>query len=192
MTDSFLPTGYEIPTSETGYMKFEKGPNKFRILTKPLLGYIAWIDKAYTEDGKPKPERFKMDAQMIQKKEWSQNPKHFWAFVVWNYKAERFQILDVTQISIQREIDSLYRNEDWGEPFGYDITVTKTGDNMETKYSVQPSPHKELKPEIKDAFSKLSINLDALWDNEDPFEEVKPKEELDYAASETKPSDLPF
>ncbi len=42
------------------------------------------------------------------------------------------------------DMKTLFDNEDWGEPQGYDITVTREGEKLETKYSVQPSLHKEL------------------------------------------------
>ena len=41
---TFLPKGYEIPTSEGGYMKFAIGENRFRILGKPILGWETWIE----------------------------------------------------------------------------------------------------------------------------------------------------
>lgn len=176
--DSWLPEGFEIPNKDTGYVRYEQGPNKFRILSKPVLGYEAWIDAQYTENKKPKPERYRMGEQMTQKKEWSQNPKHFWAFVVWNYRIKKIQILNVTQITIQRALEDLYRNEDWGEPFGYDITITKTGQGLEATYGVQPSPHKPLDPEIKKAYEALTINLDALFSSEDPFANITGNHDL--------------
>ncbi len=44
----------------------------------------------------------------------------------------------------------LYSNEDRGDPKEYDITINKTGDGMDTKYTLQPSPKKELTTEQQD------------------------------------------
>ena len=46
---------------------------------------------------------------------------------------------------------------------------------------MQPSPHKDVKPEITSVFGAKKINLDALFDGANPFEETdgptKPQEE---------------
>lgn len=193
---SFLPENFEIPTAETGYMKLTQGAHKFRIMSDAILGYVAWIDPRYN-DGKPKPERFRMEEQMVQSEKWKDNPKHFWAFVVWNYKAKRFQILDITQKTIQREIKDLHNNQDWGDPHNYDITITRSGEGKDnTTYTVQPAPPTELDKEISEEYEKLNINLDALYEGEDPFENVKGDDSkaVSEASPEKtiKPNDLPF
>jgi len=197
---SFLPKNYELPTAETGYLRLTEGSHKFRVMSDALLGRIVWIDAKYTEDGKSKPKRYKMDEKMIQNKEW-----HFWAFVVWNYKTERFQILDITQRTIQREITDLWNTKEWGDPHSYDISIKRTGTSMDdTVYTVQGIPHAPLPEEIKEAYDKLNFNLDALFENKDPFENVEGKEESKATRKESevnpeddpdtviKPEDLPF
>ena len=96
-------------------------------------------------------------------------PKHFWAFPVYNYTDERVQILEVTQKTIQKEMRVLTNNPDWGNPLGYDISVTRTGEELKTEYSVQPSPPSELDPGVVKLYEDMSINLEALFDGEDPF-----------------------
>ena len=105
-----------------------------------------------------------------------QEIKHFWGFVVWNYKAEQIQILELTQISIMNPIKDLTKNEDWGDPTGYDITITKEGENMETKYRVTPSPHSKISEIITDVYKDTTIKLEALFTGADPFEIEKSKE----------------
>jgi hypothetical protein len=48
MTSGFLPEGYEVPKSGGNYMKLKQGPNKFRILSAPIIGWEYW-----SEDRKP-------------------------------------------------------------------------------------------------------------------------------------------
>ncbi len=60
----------------------------------------------------------------------------------------------------------------WGDPRGYDVTVNRKGSKLDTEYTVQPSPHKELSAEIKAAYEAKSINLDALFDGANPFGET--------------------
>jgi hypothetical protein len=69
-------------------------------------------------------------------------------------------------------------NEDWGDPKGYDMTITKTGEDLETKYTVQPSPHRELTEEEKELIGETKVVLEALFEGEDPFDytpEVNPE-----------------
>ena len=39
---AFLPKGYELPVSDGGYMKLEKGENKFRVLSEAITGQEVW------------------------------------------------------------------------------------------------------------------------------------------------------
>ena len=56
----------------------------------------------------------------------------------------------VNQTGIMGQINDLLTNPDWGDPKDYDLTVTRKGEKLETKYSVQPSPKKKItKDELK-------------------------------------------
>ena len=98
--------------------------------------------------------------------------KHFWAFVVWNYEAKELQILEITQSSIQQHITAITRDPDWGVPFEYDFSVFKTGQKLETEYTVSPKPHKKISDEMQSALIATPINLDALFDGADPFSPI--------------------
>ena len=159
---SFLPQGYEVPASGNGgYMKFKEGINTFRVLSKPVIGYIGWLDDKT-------PIRIKMTgdfngAQLREK------PKHFWAFVVWNYQSGAIEILEISQTTIQKAIEALVNNPSWGAPFNYDITVTRAGASLDTTYTVQPSPPSEISAEINQGLLDTPVDLEALFINEDPF-----------------------
>ena len=160
----FLPQGYEgVPKTSGKYLKFEEGVNKFRVLSSAITGYLDWsADK--------KPIRTKDQPRQ------SVNPqkpaKHFWAFVVFDYKSQEVKILEITQATIQSAIYDLHLDANWGSPLNYDITVKKTGKDMETKYSVIPTPPMPLNQEIKKLYEGLHIDLNALYDNGDPFAQV--------------------
>ena len=89
---------------------------------------------------------------------------------VWNYKAKRVQILEITQKGIQRTLRSLAKDEDWGSPLGYNISVVRTGEGLQTEYETIPAPPSELSDEIKNAHAAMKINLEALFSGEDPYE----------------------
>lgn len=179
---TFLPENYELPESVGNYMRFEKGANKFRILDKAVIGYEGWKTQ---EDGSKKPVRKRQgEAINVDEVDKEDEIKHFWAFPVYNYQEEKVQILEITQKGIMKEIRALERSKDWGSPLEYDITVTRTGDKLETRYTVQPSPPKKLDPAITKYYKDLKINLDALFDNEDPFADSKVKNMTDEEIAE--------
>jgi len=161
-TEAFLPEGYEVPKGQSSYLKFQTGENKFRILTRPIIGWSDWKDK--------KPYRFTMDKKPAAPFDPKQDIKHFWAFVVYDYSTRKISILEITQTGVQTAIKNLQANSDWGSPLGYDITVTKSGSGMETKYATVPSPPKPVHAAITKLFSETPVNLQALFDGKDPFD----------------------
>jgi hypothetical protein len=64
----------------------------------------------------------------------------------------------------------LVDNPKWGVPQNYDIAITKTGEGMDTEYTVQGEPPiAEPSEEIKAAFAAKYVNLEALFVGADPF-----------------------
>jgi len=177
--NEFLPNDYEVPNKENGYMKFKQGDNRFRIMTRPILGWEWWEDKA---EGGRTPKRVRMDGTVPVST--GGEAKHFWAFVVWNYGANAFQILEITQKGIQTSIKGLWKDADWGSPLGYDIVVNRNGEGLETEYSVTPKPQKSIDPAILEKFQELSINLEALYDGADPFSTPAKREEVREAITD--------
>ena len=178
---TFLPSDYKVPSGQNNYMKFSQGENLFRILSSPILGWEWWTDETDNE-GKQirKPNRVRdeegvplnaVDAE-------GRGVKHFWAMIVYNYQDKKVQILEITQKGIQRAIQALNRSKGWGDPTGYDISVTKTGEKMETEYSVMPVPPKPVDKEITKKFNETYINLEALFDGKDPFKEDIESEDI--------------
>lgn len=88
---------------------------------------------------------------------------------VWNYESKQIQILEVTQKGIQKTIATLAKNTKWGTPVNFDILIEKTGEGLDTEYSVTPEPKEPLEESIKKAFADANINLEALYDGGDPF-----------------------
>lgn len=158
---SFLPDNYEAPKSKNNYMKLQEGENRIRILSQPILGWEDWLDK--------KPVRFHFNEKPKTSFDSAKPVKHFWAFVVWNCAEEQIQVLQLTQSSIRSSIEALCKDADWGAPYFYDIKIVKSGDGVETKYAVNPVPHKALDKSIIQAFYEKPCYLDALFTNQDPF-----------------------
>lgn len=155
---SFLPKDYEAPAKGGNYTKFNKGTTRIRIMSDSITGYQDW------KDNKPYNTKEQMPALTAER-----NPKHFRAFVVYNYDAQSIQVLQLTQKSIMDAIYNLYNDEDWGDPKQYDLKVTKTGDGMETKYALTTGQKTAVDPKIAELYKKTPVNLNALYDGTDPF-----------------------
>lgn len=158
---SFLPENYESPKSSNYYFKLQDGENRIRILTAPIIGWEDWQEK--------KPIRFTYDNKPQKPIDPKKAVKHFWAFVVYNYADQKIQIMQITQATIRKAIESLCKDSDWGDPYAYDIKILKSGEGVDTEYSVNPVPHKPLDPLIIEMFNENRCNLNALFTSEDPF-----------------------
>ena len=182
--ESFLPDGYEQPKTGGGdnYLKFEDGTTRFRVLSRPKMGSLAW-------DKESKPHRFQMGETPAGT--WKEKPRHFWALVVWNYDKKRPQILEITQATVISAIVELYNDADWGAPWNYDLKVTKTGSGKDgTKYSTTPSPVKPISQDIRDAVSEWEIDLEMIFvDGGDPFVSIPSGVQSDFDANDDDDQD---
>lgn len=158
---SFLPQDYKSPSSSNNYMKLQEGENRIRILSKPILGWEDWEDK--------KPVRYRLNEKPAKSIDPKKPVKHFWAFIVFNCNAEEIQIMQVTQATIRKSLEALCKDKDWGDPYFYDIKINKSGEGVDTEYTVNPVPHKPVDPYIVKCFNEKKCNLEALFMNADPF-----------------------
>jgi len=167
MENDFFPeSDYKVPTT-SNYMKFKEGDNNFRVLSSAIVGWEYW-----TTDNKPvrRKENWSTVPQDIKmNKDGSINISHFWAFVVWNYDEKKVQVLEITQKGIMNYIQGLVKNPKWGNPKGYDITVNRKGSGFDTEYTCVASPHSPIEKHILEQYQATSIDLNALYDGEDPF-----------------------
>lgn len=172
---SFLPTNYtKIPTT-SNYFKFQDGENNFRVLSSAIVGYEYW-----NVENKPVRSREPINtipADIKFDEDGGFSIRHFWAFVVWNYDQQKVQILEVTQKQIMKALKALVDNAKWGDPKGYDITVTRSGTGFDTEYIIQPTPHSKLEDKIAKLYAETNINLEALFDGADPFTTPTPPQD---------------
>ncbi|HCC68110.1 TPA: hypothetical protein DEP90_02815 [Patescibacteria group bacterium] len=168
---SFLPKGYKVPSGASRYLKLETGKNTVRILSDPIIGWEYWEEK----DGKKTPIRVRNSKDIPSERNYStdpsEKPKHFWAMFVWSRELEAIQLLEITQATIQTGIKSLVDDDDWGDPRKYDISINREGEGLDTKYTVNPKPKKELNAEIKINWkeSRESFDLNKMYSGENPF-----------------------
>ncbi len=172
---SFLPTEYTLPKTDSNYLDFEDGENRFRILSNAIYGWLYWVDEKgtvlssplkgcrpiYVQDLRQIPPSVQASPTL--------RPKHFWAMCVWNYQHEAVQVCKITQMSVMRSMESYFRNPDWGSPLEYDFIVQKNGEGLNTKYQVLVGPKRPLDPGILALYREMGIDLAAFFRGEDPF-----------------------
>lgn len=161
---NFLPTWYEAPKTVSFYTKFEDWEKvKLRILPSGLEDRNCITGFEYFEemdDGKKKPVRSQKQMNHLEE-------KHFWAFKVYNHNLWIVQLCTIKQKWLMKALQAYFENEDYGDPLGYDITISRTGKGMDTEYTLVASPPKPLAAEYEDK----SINWNNWMASEDPLSE---------------------
>ena len=161
--DNFLPDNYEVKETPSNYSRFQDGDNRFRILGSAVIGY-----EYFNIENKPVRSKELFESTPDLKK--NGKVKVFWAMPVWSYNLKMIQILEITQVTIMRDIKGFIDNPKWGDIFKYDINIKRTGEGMETKYQTQAEPPiGEPSEEIANAFMDKPMDLEKLFTNEDPF-----------------------
>lgn len=172
MTNDFLDEDYEVPASNSGYMKFQDGENRFRILSKPIIGWMYWTNdnRPVRIEGVKKPD---VDPSLIKpEKDGKKDLKHFWAMIVWNNEKQEINILDITQVSVQKSISKYVKDEEWGSVYDYDLKITRSKVNGKTEYATIAMPKKKVASEAIVAFNERKIDLGALLLNKNPFQDI--------------------
>ena len=166
MTDTFLPADYKEPAGK--YLKLTVGEHNIRIMSSAIVGYEFW-----TNENKPVRSKNAFKSTPNIKKD--TGVKFFWAFIIYNYDADAIQICEITQKSIQASIKNLINNKKWGDVSGYDLTITRIGEGFDTEYSTVPNPSTVLPQSVIDRFNEMKINLNALYEGNDPFSDNQPE-----------------
>lgn len=183
---SFLPENYEQPASGGKYTKLESGTTRIRIISNSIVGWLGW-----TKDNKPVRDKSKDIIKGIDNLR--DQPRHFWAFLVWNYNTAQIEVMEITQRTIQNAIMELYKSSDWGDPKSYDITINKKGEGMSTEYHIQGAPKSQFEPQIvKKAFEDGPVNLQAILTGDDPFDVPANEKEMLIEKFLGDLDDLPF
>jgi hypothetical protein len=166
-----------VASGSGNYFKPDTGDSKVRIITKPIIGWLAWNEN---EEGDKEPARTQIDDEPNKADyEKDNQPKKFMAVVVIDHEDGEVKIWEITQQSIIKAIKALTANPDWGMPFSYDININKKGEKLKTKYVVTPSPKKALSKDLIKAAQEKPCALDSLYENEDPWD-VEDKEVTEY------------
>ncbi len=151
---------------KSNYFKMTPGDHRIRVLGNSISGWLYWTE---TPDGGRKPVRLTADENPPV--EFAETVKKFLTFPIWNYETEQVQVWEITQSSIQKTLQSLDNDEDWGALTEYDLAIGRTGTDMNnTKYTVTPKPKSALPKKAQELVDAKALPvLDALFKGGDPF-----------------------
>lgn len=169
MNTNFLPDGYDKLKVERPYWKMsqmKEGENRLRIVTKPIAGWLDWIDN--------KPRRYRPHEKPLKSHDPMKPMRPFWAMYVWDYARNAPFVLEITQNSLIKQLTALGSDEDWGDFRNYDIKLMKKGSGKETQYSITPVPKKALPENYMETIKKNPVRLEALYEGGDPWADVDP------------------
>lgn len=128
---------YEPPVTTGLYHKFENGKEYLLRLASPTVIFNT-----------------EYQGQVSEK----------YAWLVWNVQEKSAHIMQLP-VSVYRTIRKFAKDPEYGDPREYTLKITRTGEKLETKYDVIPSPNKvplsELAPEAAAELAKIDL-LDAV------------------------------
>lgn len=157
-TSSFIPKDYEVSDGASLFFKLKQGDNKFRVLSDALVGKLGWKDnkpfRRAGADAEISPEEVDVSDQG--------KPKihDFMAFYIYDYATEKVCVAEFTQKGIKKEFVNYANDEEWGHPKEYDITISKSGEKLLTKYTFKPSPAKPFSKAVQAAFEEAEPTFD--------------------------------
>lgn len=65
--------------------------------------------------------------------------------------------------AVQKQIKALIMDEEYGNPEGYDLKITKTGEKLLTKYAVLPMKERALTDEEKALIAGCELDLEKMY-----------------------------
>lgn len=171
-SDGFVPEDLVENLGSSSFLKFKNGKTKFRCISKPTFGWVWWNEEKKVFRSQLNDEPEDVDPK---------NPaKRFMAMAVIDREDNEVKILELTQQSVIKKIKALTEDADWGAPYAYDLTVTREGEKLKTKYEVSPSPKKPLEKDVQKKVLERKCCLDRLYEGLNPFELEESDEETEY------------
>jgi hypothetical protein len=170
---NFYDKNFVLPDKKDQMVKLKQGANKFRFVGAPITGFVHFVELTDDKGKRTTPlrqlEPFTAEQlSSITPSQPGSEPKFFFMTCVYCYDDGQFRFLELTQKSILNVIKSFASNDEYGNPSGYDITIKKEGENLNTEYWVIPSPPKPLAKNISDQLLKLKYDLNLVFDGEYP------------------------
>ena len=79
-------------------------------------------------------------------------------------------MLNLHQKKILKVLRKYAENLKYGEPTKYDVIVTKNGEGRDTEYETIVNPPEDLNSEVKEALSKVTIDIQNVYNDSNVIE----------------------
>lgn len=146
-----------------------EGEIRLRFFGTGISGFEAWTDDNKPVRWESKPDQLPSN---IRQQEGYPTLKRFLASLVYDYASESFKILQITQKTLMDQLFKFIKDEDYGDPTGYDIKISRSGEGKKTEYTLVAAPPRAVSKDIQLAYDNTTYNLHALFDGDDPFAET--------------------
>jgi hypothetical protein len=144
-----------------------EGEKRFRFFGQGITGFSGWTTDKKLLRWELKPTE--LPSNLAPDKSGRVGVKRFIASVVYDYEAEEFKIIEITQRRLMEQLFKYIKDEDYGDPTLYDVKINKTGQGIDTDYSLIASPPRVPAKEVLAAYKDVYCNLRALFDSDDPW-----------------------
>jgi|SRR6478609_1133694 len=135
----------------------DEAENTIRIISKPVIGWVNWEED---EDEKRIPKRYPIDEEPEATDE-ENKPRKFIAVVcVDRMDDDKIKVCEITQQGIIKQLSALADNPKWGQPFSYDIAITRKGEGKKSRYTVTPEPKSPLPKNVIKDINKCEVCLE--------------------------------
>uniref|UniRef100_A0A7C4Y4L2 Uncharacterized protein n=1 Tax=Caldisericum exile TaxID=693075 RepID=A0A7C4Y4L2_9BACT len=152
---------YEPEISSSNFMKLQPGENKIRIASRTF----HFKKHGFRSEGKYSSKI--CQGENCPYCQQGNEPKNRYAWIVIDRKEQdpekMVKVLEVGW-QIYSQLLAYAKDEDYGELTKYDVKIKRTGEGLETEYSVVASPKKsEITEEEKQAIEESNIDLEKLF-----------------------------
>ena len=185
-------TDYNSIKTESGdskYMKFPVGDSKIRIVSDVYssMRHGMEIEGAYKNICCPKTVDPTLACPLCKK----EKPRQKWIVKVIDRKDGLVKILE-SGTMIFSQLASFVENVEYGDPTNYDITVTRIGERLETKYTLVPSrSNTELTEEEVEMVKVDKFDLE-LYTTPRPIKEIEALAKGEEVETDLNVADIPF
>lgn len=125
---------YDVPNN-TPFLKLEAGDNKIRLCSKPVeLPFYQASRKGEKYATVQLNTQAEIDQAIVEGKK----IKYKYAYLAINRRDGKLYVWE-SSVQAFRSIVSFARNPEYGDPTQYDITVNRSGEGINTQYSVIPA-----------------------------------------------------
>ncbi len=201
---NFLPEGYELPSNSNnnGWLNgsdIKSGTtHRVRIMgsfanpNQVLECWEGWnhIDEVTKELGGTKRQPMRMPRtpdgkDKVHAYDEKGKAKLCWLVTVYHYESKSAKIWSIPQRTIQDKIMSLIKDkQDWGNPNGYDLKISREGTLLETEWNINPATKSTPTEEMYKTIKEAKIDCTKVFENDgfggNPFGALGESDDLPF------------